>query len=264
MDGTWLQALAYVLAGFVSGVFSGGLGIGGAAVATPLVRLLGLSPYLAVGTPVPMIFPSTITGSLTYLRAGLVDKKAVLWTSPPAAAAAFGGAMSTRAVDGSVLMLFCAAVLLFLSLRLLPRSGEQEGNDPAPSGTGRTFSSPIAFVVLGAVTGFLSGLLGVGGGFLMVPVFIKVFGLPTKQALGTSLAVIALTVLPNVVGHSLARNIDWTVALLLCLSVVPGARLGAILAIKARERTLRRVMAVTLSMVALTYAGSELMKILDR
>jgi uncharacterized membrane protein YfcA len=235
------------------------LGIGGAAVGTPLVRLLGLSPYLAVGTPVPMILPSTITGSLTYLRAGLVDKKAVRWTTPPAAAAAFGGAMTTRAVDGSLLMLFCAAVLLFLSLRLLPRSEE-----PEPKDMGVQATSPVGLVFLGAVTGFLSGLLGVGGGFLMVPAFINFFHIPTKKALGTSLAVIALTVLPNILGHSVAGNIDWRAALFLCLGVIPGARLGALLAIKASERSLRRFMALTLSMVALTYAGSELMKILDR
>jgi uncharacterized membrane protein YfcA len=258
MDGTLLQALAFVLAGFVSGVFSGGLGVGGAAVATPLVRMLGLSPYLAVGTPVPMILPSTITGSTTYLRAGLVDRKAALWTAPAAAMAAFGGALTTRTIDGTLLMLGCAAVLLVLSIRLLPRFDRSQEGEAAG-----TVANPLGFVGLGAVTGFVSGLLGVGGGFVMVPIFIKLFRMPTKHALGTSLAVIALTVLPNIVGHGVAGNVDWAAALLLCLGVVPGARLGATLAIRAREGTLRVVMATTLMIVALTYAGSELMKIMD-
>ena len=258
MDGTLIQALAFVMAGFVSGVFSGGLGIGGAAVATPLVRMLGLSPYLAVGTPVPMILPSTITGSATYLRAGLVDRKAALWTAPAAGLAAFGGALTTRAIDGTLLMLGCAAVLLVLAIRLLPRFDRSQEVEEAGSAT-----HPGAYVGLGAGTGFISGLLGVGGGFVMVPVFIKLFRMPTKHALGTSLAVIALTVLPNIVGHGVAGNVDWMVALLLCLGVVPGARLGATMAIRARVRTLRLVMATTLIIVALTYAGSELMKIMD-
>jgi uncharacterized membrane protein YfcA len=258
MDGTLLQALAFVMAGFVSGVFSGGLGIGGAAVATPLVRMLGMSPYLAVGTPVPMILPSTITGSATYLRAGLVDRKAALWTAPAAAVAAFGGALSTRAIDGTVLMLGCAAVLLVLAIRLFPPFDRGEDRR-----SGAAVAHPAGYFGLGAVTGFISGLLGVGGGFVMVPIFIKLFGIPTKQALGTSLAVIALTVLPNIVGHGIAGNVDWIAALLLCLGVVPGARLGASLAIRARVRTLRMVMAATLTIVALTYAGSELMKIMD-
>jgi uncharacterized membrane protein YfcA len=258
MDGNAAQALAFVLAGFVSGVFSGGLGIGGAAVATPLVRLLGLSPYLAVGTPVPMILPSTITGSLTFLRAGLLNRKAAYWTAPAAAAAAFGGAMTTRAIDGTALMLGCAAVLFVLSIRLLPRFSK-----PIEAEQGRVVENPFGFVVLGGLTGFLSGLLGVGGGFVMVPVFIKLFGIPTKIALGTSLAVIAMTVLPNIIGHSVAGNIDWAGAVLLCLGVVPGARLGAKLAIRAKEASLRMVMALTLAAVAVTYAGSELMKIME-
>lgn len=95
----------------------------------------------------------------------------------------------------------------------------------------------------------------------MVPVFIRHFGMPTKVALGTSLAVIALTVPPNIIGHTLAHNIDWPAALLLSLGVVPGARLGAKMAIRAPERKLRIVMAVTLTIVSLTYAGGELVRI---
>lgn len=255
MDGSGAQALAFVLAGFVCGVFSGALGIGGAAVGTPLVRLLGLSPYLAIGTPVPMILPSTITGAFTYLRAGLVDRTAVLWTAPGAAIAAFGGAMTTRLFGGPELMLASAALLLFLSLKLLP---DKKGADLPTK-----VASParLAYVGLGLGTGFLSGVLGVGGGTFMLPVFIRGFAMPTKLAVGTSLAVIAVTVPPNIIGHALAHNIDWAAALLLCLGVVPGARIGALLAIKSPERRLRRFMAVTLAIVALTYAGTELVKI---
>lgn len=253
-----MHAAAFVLAGTASGVFSGALGIGGAAVATPLVRLLGMSPYLAVGTPVPMILPSTITGAITYLRAGLVDRRAVLWTAPGAALAALGGAMTTRLIDGSALMLISAAVLLVLAIRVLP---DRQNDLHAP---GTPERGAAAFLVLGAATGFASGLLGVGGGFLMVPVFIRMFGMPTKVALGTSLAVIVLTVPPNIIGHSLAGNIDWGPALLLCLGVIPGARLGALLAIRTSDRKLRIVMAVTLTIVALTYAGVEFVEIFSR
>lgn len=255
MNGTAVQATAFVLAGAVSGVFSGALGIGGAAVATPLVRLLGVSPYLAVGTPVPMILPSTITGAIAYLRAGLVDRRAVVWTAPLATVAAFGGAMTTRLIGGTELMLISAALLLVLASRVFP---DKRGPTEAPAVPPR---GRVAYLSLGLGTGFASGLLGVGGGFLMVPVFIRIFGMPVKVALGTSLAVIALTVPPNIIGHALARNIDWSAALLLGLGVIPGARLGAKLAIRTPDRRLRIVMAVTLAIVALTYAGSELVRI---
>lgn len=255
MDGTGVQAVALVLAGFVSGMFSGALGIGGSAVATPLIRLLGATPYLAVGTPVPMILPSTITGAITYLRAGLVDKHAVLWTAPWAAVFAFGGATATRLVPGPGLMLLSAGLLLGLAYQVAPKT---DGSLAAPAvlRPGRT-----VFAGLGIVTGSLSGLLGVGGGFLMVPVFIRLFAMPVKRSVGTSLAIIALTTPPNIAGHSLAGNIDWRAAVLLALGVVPGARTGALLAMRTSDRWLRRLMAATLALFALAYAGGELVKI---
>lgn len=246
-----MEILAYLASGLASGLFSGGLGQGGAAIATPLLRLLGLDPHLALGTPVPMILPGAITGAFTYWRAGMVDRAAVLWIAPTFAAAAYGGALLTRRIDGSLLMLGCAAVLLFLAVRLLP--GRSAPVDRY-AGTRHRRALPA----LGASIGFLAGLLGVGGGFLMVPAFIHWFKMPTKTALGTSLAVIALTVAVNAAGQHQAGNIDWAVAALLTLGVVPGARLGALLSIRARERPLRMVMAVVLSGLALVYAGSEL------
>ncbi|MEX2588389.1 MAG: sulfite exporter TauE/SafE family protein [Actinomycetota bacterium] len=249
-----MDALAYLLSGLASGLFSGGLGQGGAAVATPLLRLLGLSPHVALGTPVPMILPGAVTGALTYLRAGMVDRAAVVRVAPAFAATTYFGALLTRRVDGSLLMLACAAILLFLAIRLLPSQ-----SPPAPDGASTRHAA--ALPLLGAGVGLLAGLLGVGGGFLMVPAFIHWFRMPTKTALGTSLAVIALTVAINAAGQNQAGNIDWVVALLLTVGVVPGARLGALLAIRAPERRLRIVMAVALSGLAVVYAFSELTKL---
>lgn len=250
-----MDAAAYLLCGLASGLFSGGLGQGGAAIATPLLRLIGLAPHLALGTPVPMILPGAITGALTYGRNHLIDRAAVLRIAPTFAAASYIGARATRLVNGSALMLASAAVLLFLAIRLLPARAAV----PAESHTGIQRASTLPLLGLGI--GFLAGLLGVGGGFLLVPAFIHWFKMPTKVALGTSLAVIALTVAVNALGQNQAGNIDWRVALLLTAGVIPGARLGALLAIRAQERRLRVVMAVALSALAIAYAASELTKI---
>lgn len=262
-----MRSLAFLLAGLVSGISSGALGVGGAAVATPLVRFLGLSPYLAVGTPVAMILPSSVTGAWTYFREGLVERRAVVWTAPAAAVFAFAGASSTRLFEGSALMIASAAMLFILALRVLPESSTPplrvlpESSTPGPPVTAE--AGRLRYAALGAVTGFASGLLGVGGGFLMVPAFVRGFRMPTKAALGTSLAIIALTVVPNLVGHARAGNIAWKPALLLSAGAIPGARLGAVLAIRAPDRALRILIASTLSAVALAYAGTELSKILS-
>jgi uncharacterized protein len=246
-----MRTIAFILTGLASGIFSGGLGVGGASVATPLVRFLGLGPYQAVGSTVPMILPGSLTGAWTYLRAGLVDKRAVLWTALSAGVFAFAGARATRLINGHLLMLGVAAVLFVLALRLLPdHNPESEPRPPVRSRSG--------FAIVGAVAGFCSGLLGVGGGFVMVPVFIRWFRLPTKVALGTSLCVIALTVVPNVLGQTIAGNVAWKAALLLCIGVVPGARIGAVAAISASDKMLRRIMALALCVTAIGYAAFEI------
>lgn len=260
-----MQTFLYVVSGLAAGIFSGGFGVGGALLATPLIRLLGTSPYIAVGTTVPAILPSTITGAWTYYKAGLVDRRAALWIAAGGTVAAFAGAKSTRLFDGHVLMLATAGLLFVLAIRLIPdppidpggsaASGAQE---PKRERASAPPGPPVgALLALGAISGFFSGLLGIGGGFMMVPVMIRFLRFEVKVALGTSLMVISVTVIPNIIGHTLDGNIDWRKALLLAVGVIPGARLGATLAIKAKERSLRRTLAGVLAIVAIAYAAFE-------
>lgn len=241
----------FLAAGLATGIFSGSLGVGGALIATPLIRFLGVMPYLAVGTTVPVMLPTTLTGAFTYHRQNLVHFKAVWFTAPTSAAVAVMGAFTTRRVNGHVLMLMTAALIVFAAARLIPRRN-------ASVAAKEVLSPRTGFLGLGMTAGFFSGLLGVGGGFIMVPAFIQLFRFPTKLALGTSLAVISITVIPNLVSQAMVGNIDWKVALGLSLGVIPGARLGALMAIRAPERTLRYVIAVALIIVAFLYTRLEL------
>ncbi|MGH9269023.1 MAG: TSUP family transporter, partial [Acidimicrobiales bacterium] len=79
-----MKTLAFVLAGVAAGIFSGSLGVGGALLATPLIRFLGVPPYLAVGTTVPAILPTTVTGAWSYGRAGLLDLRTAAWAAAAA------------------------------------------------------------------------------------------------------------------------------------------------------------------------------------
>lgn len=257
------RVLGFVLAGIATGIFSGALGVGGALIATPLIRFLGIGPYLAIGTTVPVMLPTTLTGTVTYYREKLVDVRAAAWTALSGAVFAVIGALSTRQIDrggGHALMIATAAILMVSAVRLLP----SKSSSVEPAAPVRSIP---AFLAVGAVAGFVSGLLGIGGGIIMVPAFISVLRLPTKTALGTSLAVITLTVIPNIVAQTFAApctsfqacgNINWSAALLLSIGVVPGAWLGAKLSIRAPERTLRIVMVVSITVIALIYAWREI------
>ncbi len=245
-----MRVLGYILAGVAAGAFSGALGLGGALLATPLLRFLGVPPYLALGTTVPAMLPTTLTGAWTYHRQGLVDTRSVARTGASAGVGAVAGALLTRQVNGHVLMFMTAGLLFFLALRSLPGREEPE---VAPSP--RRSTGPL--LALGLAAGFFAGLLGIGGGFLLVPAFIRLLRFPTKLALGTSLAVIAWIAIPNLVAQELVGNVNWKVALLLAIGMVPGARVGALLAIRSPERRLRGVVALVVVVLALVYAGLE-------
>ena len=104
--------------------------------------------------------------------------------------------------------------------------------------------------MIGLAAGFVSGLLGIGGGLIMVPLMVGWLGMPLKVALGTSLLTIVALVIPGTVVHVMLGHIDWAICLVLTLGAVPGARIGASLALDTKERTLRLMVGSFLLIVA--------------
>lgn len=244
-----------MVVGFGSGVASGAFGIGGAVLSTPAIRvLLGTPAKVAVGTTLPVIVPAALTALIAYHRRHLIAFR----TAVPAACAgcsfAIVGAAATELVAGEALLVGTAVVIFSLALQMLRR----------PSATRPPQLQPGVALVLatGAISGFLSGLLGIGGGVILVPVFTVLAGMPVKAALGTSLAVIAVQAIPGTVVHAVLRNIDWTIAAGLSVGVIPGARVGSKLAVAAQDDALRVVVALGLAALALAFGASELRELL--
>jgi uncharacterized membrane protein YfcA len=247
------KAILGILTGFVSGTMAGAFGVGGAIISTPAVQvLLGAPAYVAVGTPLPVIFPTTVSGAQAYRRAGQIDWRVVAWAAPPGAAAAAAGAFLTQFINPSGLLLATAVLIGWQAYRVGTGRSTPEipGHPVRPSGA--------ALAGTGLVAGFASGLLGIGGGVILVPVMAGILGMPLKRTLGTSLVVIAFMVIPGTIVHALLHHINWAIFLWLTLGVIPGAALGSRWTIKAKERTLRIVVSVFLSIVAVLYAALEI------
>ena len=263
MDPGPVRDVLTLLVGIGTGVLSAAFGVGGAVVSTPALRALGLPALLAVGTTLPSILPSAISGSARYMREGLVDWRVVKWTAPAGIASAVGGSLLSRVVpgEGHVLMIMTALLLGFTAYRMAKapkESGPAETAKPsAPPPKGK--DTPPVLAAVGVAAGLLSGLLGIGGGVIMVPGFTEVAGIPLKTAIATSLVCVATFALPGTVTHALLGNIDWRVALFLTLTVVPGARLGAAAAIKATDTRLRLAVAGFLGFVAVLYLAGEVL-----
>jgi uncharacterized membrane protein YfcA len=116
---------------------------------------------------------------------------------------------------------------------------------------------------IGVVAGLLSGLLGIGGGVIMVPAFTELLSMSLKSAIATSLVCVGIFGVPATITHAFLGDIDWRLATLLTIGVIPGARVGASLTIRTAERRLRLAVGVFLALVALVYFVTETRALLE-
>lgn len=265
METGLLRDLLTGVVGLLTGALSGALGVGGATISTPGIRLLGVAPLVAVGTTLPAILPSAVAGGLRYRAEGLVDWRVVTIAGPAGMAASVGGALLAGLVpgEGHLLQLLTAVLLGASAWRTIASLGGSEDGDEAEDAAdgpaAKRSAAPPASVVagVGAAAGVLSGLLGIGGGVLLVPAFHQI-GLSMRVSIATSLVCVGMLAVPGTLAHAALGNIDWRVAVVLAVTVVPGARLGAAASLRLRDRRLTQVVAVMLGAIAVVYGGAEL------
>jgi uncharacterized membrane protein YfcA len=259
MDPGPLRDLLTLVLGVATGVLSALFGVGGAVVSTPGIRGLGATAIAAVGTTLPSIFPSAVSGTARYVREELVDWRLVAYTAPAGIAASVGGSLLSHAVpgDGHWLMIATAGLLAYTAWRMShPAPVHELAVDRAST------ARPAQLAGIGAAAGGLSGLLGVGGGVVMVPAFAELVRLPLKTAIASSLLCVAAFAVPGTITHWALGDIDWRFAIPLAIGVVPGARLGAALAIRADDVHLRRVVAIFLAVTSVIYGAGEVAALL--
>ena len=248
---TTLEAVLIVGIGLIAGILSGMFGVGGGTVMTPGLTALGIAPIVAVATPLPVILPTAMMGAFTYHRSGEVDLRAAGWISIPGVVAAGLGAALTRVIDARLLLIATAALLAWQGIEILRGRSRPDSSDER--------AIPAATLVLvGIVAGLLSGLLGIGGGIVIVPALAGMLRMPLKRALGTSLVAVVVLVIPGTIVHAALGHLDWTVAAFLAIGAIPGARIGATIALETRERTLRLLVGSFLAIVAIVYATQQI------
>ncbi len=268
---------ATFVVGVVAGILSALLGIGGAVVTTPAVRVLGATPIEAVGSTVPAILPGAISGSVRYAKAGLVEWRLAIGLGVTGSLFALGGAWVSDLVGGRPLMVLTAALMLWSGVSVargadtsaVDGSGGSNGSDASEEADGLSTApghpdtlgprpSMGLIAIVGAASGFVAGLLGVGGGIVMVPAMTGPLRIPMKRAVASSLVAVAIFSVPALVTHVLLGHVDWRFALPLMAGVVPGAQIGAHLTIGAAEHRVRLWFGVLVVVVALVYGVTEL------
>lgn len=258
--------------GIFSGVLSGVFGVGGTVISTPVIRVLGASALASVGTTLPSVIPGAASGTIRYHHEQLIDWHLVATVAPTGVVAAVAGSLLTDHVPGHghPLMLATAALLAFSAWRMarpshrpapqLPGIADaRESGESRPPPTSIQPVSSWRLIAVGLVAGLLSGLLGIGGGVILVPGLHQVARRSLKQSVATSLACVGIFAIPGTLTHGLLHQIDWGFALLLSVGIVPGARIGANLAIRAADKRLRQAISVFLGVVAVIFATGEVL-----
>src|SRR3954463_9518952 len=213
-------------------------GIGGAVITTPAIRVLGATTFQAIGSTLPSILPSSISGSFRYNREHLIRGRIVLITSVFGVPASVVGSRLSRSVpgDGHWLMIATAALVGFTAYRTAFPVVRADGTTGALE---QLRDEWWMLGIIGLAAGALSGLLGIGGGILMVPAFSAWVGLPLKETIATSLACVGIFAVPGSITHAVQGAINWSYAIALAIGVIPGAQIGARLTIASDDRPLR-------------------------
>ncbi len=224
-----------VVAGLAVGLCMGLFGVGGSSGATPVLALLGAPGLLAVASPLPATIPAASIDAIPYVRSGEARPHAAAWSVLGGVPGTIAGAMLSRLAGGPALLIASGVVLVVVGLRVL-RPIKEETRE---AGARHRQNRPL-LVATTAGIGVFTGLLANGGGFLLVPVYLLVFGLRMRQAVGTSLVVIAVLAMPTLAVHWALGHINWPLAGEFALGLLPGGVIGSRLAHRVQGPVLRK------------------------
>ena len=241
--------IAALVLGAVVGLVLGVVGGGGSIVAVPaLVYGVGLAPAAAIPTALVVVGLSSLAALVPRIRGG-INWPVVLLVGGAGIPAAWAGAALGRLLDPDLLMLGFAAIMVAAGIRMLFGTRETEGS--CSTGPGRTFRAcaPKA-VAVGLLVGFLTGLLGVGGGFLLTPALTILLGLRMREAVGSSLAIIVVTSAAGFTAHAAGFSVDWPVTLAFAAPAIAGSLVAARFSRRLKDKHIRISFAVLIFAVA--------------
>ncbi len=226
-----------ILGASLIGLSLGLTGAGGSIITLPvLVYLAGLPPKEGVGLSLFVVGTAALVGAVQRIRAGEFHARAALLFALSGMAGAAGGARLTHLVSGRVLMIIFAVLMLIVAVNML-RGGGRETSMLAEC-------KPVRCLLAGLGVGVLTGFIGVGGGFLLMPALVKFARLPMRVATGTSLAIISFNSAAGFISHFGEAPPRWPLALLFAGIAAAGVLVGTAFAARLPVARLRQAFAV--------------------
>ena len=239
-----------VIIGFAAailiGISLGLIGGGGSILTVPvLVYIFGVNPVLATAYSLFMVGSTSLVGAVTYMKKGLVNYKTALIFAIPSFIAVFftrkflvpalpdplftvGEAIITKNIG---IMVFFALIMLAASYSMIATKKCEDCEEEKPV----SFNFPL-IALEGSVIGVITGIVGAGGGFLIIPALVLLANLPMKMAVGTSLLIIATKSLIGFFGDLSTQTIDWQMLLIFTALSIVGIFIGSALSKKINEK----------------------------
>ncbi|MFH0922313.1 MAG: sulfite exporter TauE/SafE family protein [Fibrobacterota bacterium] len=238
--------ILFLCLGLTGGFVSGLLGIGGALIIIPLLLyappcfgIAPLSMHEVSGLSMIQVFFAALSGSVRHWKNHTVSVGLLWRLGLPFSLSTMAGAVLSSAISGPHLTLVFGCLTLSAAfLMLFPRRKHRENDDTdAP-----VYSHAWLEVMSGISIGLISGLVGVGGGFILIPLMLHVLKVPLRTAVGTSLAIVLFGSVSGAVGKIATDQIAWLPALALVLGTIPAAQAGALVNATLPDQRLRQAL----------------------
>ncbi|MGC4378747.1 sulfite exporter TauE/SafE family protein [Fictibacillus sp. Mic-4] len=242
-----------IITGFLAGTFGSIIGLGGGIIVVPSLLYGGehglfpnITPQHAVGTSIIILIVTGLSSTLSYIKKGKVDyKSGLIFFIGSGPGSIIGAALNEGVSQGTFYCLF-GGFMIFVSFLLMIR--DKLKPIPAKKGFKRTVMNdegetvtysyqPVLAVIISFVVGMISGLFGIGGGSLMMPAMILLFGFPVSIAVATSMFMIFLSSVVGSSTHLYYGNIIWLYALALVPGAWFGAKFGTYIHSKMKDKT---------------------------
>lgn len=239
--------------GLLIGLAVGMVGGGGAVLAVPvLVYAVGLGVHEATTASLAVVSLGAAAGAVGQARRGTVCWGSAGWFALAAALGSLLGTVANRALGGAVLLLIFSAVMLLAARATWTRAGSA-----IAKGSGCPQPRAGVLVALGLAVGALTGLVGVGGGFLVVPTLAIALSFGMREAMATSIVIVAIVSVCGLIAHlAVGNSLDVPVALAMGGAAVAGASTGPAIAARVSTEALSRGFALLVVFVALGVVGA--------